>query len=107
MLLWNNNSIEHYNWEKTKLHKRNLLNKYFACLLKFNKIFNSIQNVAVAVWILYLGHLPITLQALGMSGRVPDTYNREEEPQDKFVWTDLNLQIKKGSVGLPCPERAI
>lgn len=109
IFLWNNNSIGHYNCEKTKLHKRNLLNKYFACLLKLNKNFSSVQNVAVDVWILYLGQefLPIILPALGMSGHVPDEYYREEEPQDKFVWTDLNLQIKKGSVGLPCPERVI
>lgn len=49
--------------------------------------------------------LPITLQPLGVSGRVPGTYSREEEPPGKFVWTDLNLEIKKGSVGLTRPER--
>jgi hypothetical protein len=107
MLLYNKKILWYYSYEKTKLRKCNLLNKYFAYLPKFNKIisknnFSSIHKVAAGPWVfakssyLWLSNHQEYL-----------VLSVEEQALDKFTWTDLDFQIKYNMIDLKSSERII
>lgn len=64
---------------------------------------NPIQKAAVGLLSLRQEFLPVILQRPGVSGTVAGTHGTEEQPLDKFSWTDLKLQIKNDSVGVTHP----
>lgn len=106
-LSWNKKVIWYYKHEKTKLHKRKFLDKYFSCQPKFNNKEFLLSSEGCCGAVESSPRVPaMTLQPSGVSGRVPGTYSTQEQPLDKCGWTYVNLQVQKDSLGLTHSERA-